>query len=236
MNATQEHILLVEDDPGIAEHLARLLEKSGYVVTLAADGEAALELLESMSFDMVLLDIGLPKLDGRLVLRHMREKGDQTPVIIITGRYTGDADEVIGFELGADDYISKPFSGDVLMARLRAVLRRSRVGQISLARSPRLCSGELMLNRTARRAYRQGQDLKLTPKDFALLECLMLHPDEVLTRNQLLDDLGWDDPRLIDHHVALLRKALGDDPKSPKFIETVHSEGYRFIGPVGVCE
>jgi DNA-binding response OmpR family regulator len=215
--------LLVEDDPGIAEHLARLLEKSDYVVTLASDGEAALELLESMSFDLVLLDIGLPKLDGRLVLRRMREKGDQTPVIIITGRYTGDADEVIGLELGADDYIGKPFSGDVLMARLRAVLRRTRAGQIPLARSSRLCSGELMLNRTAKRAYRQGQDLKLAPKDFALLECLMLHPDEVLTRNQLLDDLGWDDPRLIDHHVELLRKALGDDSKSPKFIETVHS-------------
>lgn len=235
MDTTPAHILLVDDDPGITGQLSRVLEKAGFVVTVATDGEEALELIRSLRPDLVLLDIDLPKLDGRLVLLRVRGDNDQTPIILLT-KYRDIASEVVGFELGADDYIGKPFSGEVVVARIHAVLRRSRVGQISLARSPRLCSGELILDRKAKRAYRLTQYLKLTPKDFALLECLMLHPEEVLTRNQMLDDLGWDDPRLIDHHVALLRKALGDDPKSPKFIETVHAEGYRFIGPVGACE
>jgi DNA-binding response OmpR family regulator len=235
MDTLPAHILLVDDDSGITEPLSRILEKAGFVVTVATDGEEGLELIRSLRPDLVLLDIELPKLDGRLVLLRVRGDEDQTPIIMLT-KYSDIASEVVGFELGADDYIGKPFRGEVVVARMRAVLRRTRSGQISLARSPRLCSGELMLNRTAKHAYRQGQDLKLAPKDFALLECLMLHPEEVLTRNQMLDDLGWDDPRLIDHHVALLRKALGDDYRSPKFIETVHSEGYRFIGPVGGCE
>ncbi len=235
MNAIAGHILLVDDDPGITEHLSRILEKAGFVVTVATDGEEALELIRRLRPDLVLLDIDLPKLDGRLVLLRVRGDQDQTPIILLT-KYSDIASEVVGFELGADDYIGKPFSGEVVVARIRAVLRRTRAGQPSLARSPKLCSGELMLNRKARRAYRQTQDLKLPPKEFALLECLMLHPEEVLSRNQMLDDLGWDDPRLIDHHVALLRKAVGDDPRSPTFIETVRAEGYRFIGPVGACE
>jgi DNA-binding response OmpR family regulator len=235
MDTTQEHILLVDDVPGITEHLSRILEKAGFVVTVATDGEEGLELIRSIRPDLVLLDIDLPKLDGRLVLLRVRGDKDQTPIILLT-KYSDIASEVVGFELGADDYIGKPFSGEVVVARIRAVLRRTRAGYPSLARSPRLCSGELVLNRKARRAYRQTQDLNLTPKEFALLECLMLHPDEVLSRNQMLDDLGWDAPLLIDHYVALLRKALGDDPKSPIFIDTVPKEGYRFIGPVGACE
>ncbi len=234
MDTTQEHILLVDDDPGITEHLSRILEKAGFIVTVASDGEEALELIRTTRPDLVLLDIGLPKLDGRLVLLRIRGDGDQTPVILLT-KFSDIASEVVGFELGADDYIGKPFSGEVVVARIRAVLRRTRAEQPSLARSPRLCSGELLLNRKARRAYRRSQDLKLTPKEFALLECLMLHPEEVLSRNQLLDDLGWEDPRLIDHHIALLRKTLGDDSKAPTFIETIRTEGYRFIGPVEAC-
>jgi DNA-binding response OmpR family regulator len=235
MNATREHILIVDDDPGITEHLARILEKAGFKVTVATDGEEGLELIRGLRPDLVLLDIALPKLDGRLVLMRVRGEQDQTPIILLT-KYSDIASEVVGFELGADDYIGKPFSGEVLLARIRALRRRTRAGQPSLARSSMLCSGELVLNRKIRHAYRKSQDLKLPPKEFALLECLMLHPDEVLNRNQMLDYLGWDDPRMIDHHISLLRKALEDDAKSPTFIETVRDEGYRFIAPVGACE
>ena len=235
MDTIPAHILLVDDDSGITEQLSRILEKAGFVVTVAADGEEGLELIRSLRPDLVLLDIELPKLDGRLVLLRVRGDEDQTPIIMLT-KYSDIASEVVGFELGADDYIGKPFRGEVVVARMRAVLRRTRVRTDFAGQISQVVQRRVNLNRKAKRAYRQGQDLKLAPKDFALLECLMLHPDEVLTRNQMLDDLGWDDPRLIDHHVALLRKALGDDSKSPKFIETVHSEGYRFIGPVGVCE
>jgi DNA-binding response OmpR family regulator len=235
MSTSPARILVVDDDPGITEQLSRVLEKAGWLVTIAVDGEQALELITQLKPDLVLLDIQLPKLDGRLVLLTLRKAGDQTPVIMLT-RYGDIADEIVGFELGADDYIGKPFRSEVVVARIRAVLRRTRAKQPSLARSPKLCHGDLILARQARRAYLNGRDLKLSPKDFALLECLMLHPDERLSRSQLLDDLGWDDPRLIDHHVALLRKALGDQAKLPKYIETVHTEGYRFIGPVGACE
>jgi DNA-binding response OmpR family regulator len=234
-NATPAHILLVDDDPGITEHLPRILEKAGFRVTVATDGEQALELIRTTKFDLVLLDICLPKLDGRLVLRRMRDDGDQTPVIFITLPYASDADEIIGLEIGADDYIRKPFTGEVLVARIRNLLRRTRAGKLPLARFPKLNAGPdrpLVLDRRAKRAFLHGREVKLTPKEFALLECLMLHPDEVLSRNRMLDDLGWDDPRLIDRHMSTLRKALGDDPRSPTYIETVHSEGYHFIGPV----
>jgi DNA-binding response OmpR family regulator len=235
MTATSEHILIVDDEPGITEHLSRILEKAGFMVTVASDGEEALELIRTIRPDLVLLDIGLPKLDGRLVLLRIRGDGDQTPVILLT-KFSDIASEVVVFELGADDYIGKPFNGEVVVARIRAVLRRTHAGKPSLARSTKLCSGELLLDRTARRAYCQAEDLQLKPKGFALLECLMLHPGEVLGRNRLLDDLGWDDPLLINRHMTPLRHALGDDPKAPKFIETIRNEGYRFIKSVEVCE
>lgn len=229
MSTLPAHILLVDDEPGITEHLSRILERAGFRVTVAADGEEALELIRNIRPDLALLDIdlGKDKSEGHLILIRLREDKDQTPVIFLT-KFSDVASEVVGFKIGADDYIGKPFSGELVVARIRAVLHRTR----ALDR-PRLRSGELVLNRPARRACLQKRDLNLKPKEFALLECLMLHPDEVLSRPRMLDDLGWwDDPLLIDRHMAPLRKALGDDPKSPTFIETVRGEGYRFIGPV----
>jgi DNA-binding response OmpR family regulator len=234
-NVTQGHILLVDDDPGITEHLSRILEKEDFRVTVASDGEMALELVSTTRPDLILLDIDLPNMNGWSVLRRMRKDEDQTPVIFLT-KFSDQANEIEGFDLGADDYIGKPFSSEVVILRIRSVLRRTRAGKPSLARSPRLKCRQLSLDRKARRAQLQKRDLKLRPKEFALLECLMLHPDEVLSRNRMLDDLGWDDPRLIDRHMTDLRKALGDDPKSPNFIETVHTEGYRFIQPVEAVE
>jgi DNA-binding response OmpR family regulator len=237
-NATPAHILLVDDDPGITAHLSRILEKEGFKVTVATDGEQALELIRIAKFDLVLLDIVLPKLDGRLVLRCMRDEGNQTPVILLTGRYTSDADEVVGFEMGADDYIRKPFTSEVLVARIRSLLARIRAGKLPLARFPKLNAGPdrpLVLDRRAKDTLLQDRAVHLKRKLFELLECLMLRPDEVMSRERILDNLplDWiDDPRIIDRYMAPLRKALGDDPKSPTYIETVHSEGYRFIGPV----
>ena len=177
-------------------------------------------------------------MDGRLLVRGMRDDGDQTPVILLTGQYLSEADEVVGFEFGADDYIRKPVSGDVLVARICNLLRRTGAGKRPLARFPQLNAGPdrpLVLNRKAKDASLQGQALHLKRKLFELLECLMLHPDEVMSREEMLDNLpaGWiNDPRIIDRYMAPLRKALGDDPKSPTYIETVHTEGYRFSGPV----
>ena len=239
MNATARHILLVEDDPGIREHLPRILEKAGFRVTVASDAEEALELLKTTKFDLVLLDIELRQSDGhqsdgRLVLIGMRRDADLTPVILLT-KFKDVADVIVGFKLGADDYIGKPFSGDEVVERIQAVLRRIRGGKRSLATFPKLKSGPLRLDRLARSAYLQDQNLNLKRKEIELLECLMLHACEVMSREEILDNLppSWiNDPRIIDRYLAPLRKALGDDPKSPRFIETVHTEGYHFIGPV----
>ncbi len=240
MNATAGYILLVEDEPGIREHLTHILEKAGFRVSAPADGETAMELIKAGKFDLILLDIDLRKwgMDGRLVVRDMRYEGDQTPVILVTGQYLSEADEVVGFEFGADDYIRKPVSGEVFVARIRSLLHRTEAGKRPLARFPKLNAGPdrpLVLGRRTKDAFLKGRALHLKRKPFELFECLMLHPDEVMSREEILDNLpaNWiNDPRIIDRHMAPLRKALGDDPKSPTYIETVHAEGYRFIGPV----
>lgn len=237
MNATPAHILLVDDDPGIRKHLSLILKTAGFIVKVASDGEEALELVKTTRPDLVLLDIDLPKLDGRLVLFHMRQDKDLTPVIFLT-RFRDVANVVVGLDkLRADDYIGKPFSGEEVVARIRAVLRRTRAGKLPLTSFPRLNAGPdrpLVLDRSAKRAFLQDQNPHLKLREFELVECLMLHPDEVMSRARILENLpNWiDEPRLVDRHMAPLRKALGDDPKSPTYIETVHSAGYLFIGPV----
>jgi len=240
-NATQVHILLIEDEPGIREHLTHILEKAGFRVTAPTDGESALEFLTTGKFDLILLDIDLRSWgldDGRMLLHRFRDDGNQTPVILLTAVYISEIDEVVGFEVGADDYIRKPVSGEVLVARIRNLLRRTMAGKRPLARFPKLNAGPrraLLLDLKVKDAFLQGRALHLKRKPFELLECLMLHVDEVMSREEILDNLpaNWiNDPRIIDRHMAPLRKALGDDPKSPTYIETVHTEGYRFIGPV----
>jgi DNA-binding response OmpR family regulator len=239
-NTSQYHILLVEDESDIREHLTHILEKAGFRITAPTDGEMVGELIRAGKFDLILLDIDLRNwgMDGRLMLRHMRDEGNQTPVILLTGQYLSEADEVVGFEFGADDYIRKPVSGDVLVARIRNLLRRTKAGKRPLARFPKLNAGPdrpLVLDRRAKDASLRGRALRLKRKPFELLECLMLHPDEVMSREEILDNLpaNWiNDPRIIDRYMAPLRKALGDDPKLPTYIETVHTEGYHFIGPV----
>ncbi len=233
-HATQGHVLLVDDDPGITENLTPLLEKAGFLVKVASDGEEAEDLIQTTRPDLVLLDIELPKKDGLSVLMGMRRDEGLTPVILLT-KFSDVAHRIVGLRLGADDYMGKPFSGDEVVERIRAVLRRTRGGKRSLATFPRLRSGPLCLDRLARCAYLQDQKLNLKQKELELLECLMLHPCVVLNRKRILENLPaeWiDSPSIIDRYLSPLRKALGDDPKSPTFIETVHGAGYHFIGPV----
>ena len=230
-------ILLVDDEQAITANLAPFMERSGFRVAVAADGDEALHQVSGFGPDLIVLDILMPRVDGREALRRLRQAGDWTPVILLT--QVGESMErAMALEEGADDYLNKPFDPHELVARIRAVLRRARPGQPPLAAAQRLTSGDLTLDRRARRAYMGSEELRLTPKAVALLEYLMMHPDELLTRDRLLDAVwGWDYPtgkRTVDTRIAELRRVLDDDPAQPQYIETVPGQGYRFVGDVEV--
>ena len=229
------HILLVDDEEAITSNLASYLNRSGFETSVAGDGEQALSRVRSKPPDLIVLDVLMPKVDGREVLRQLRQAGDWTPVILLT--QVGEASErAMALEEGADDYLNKPFDPHELIARMRAVLRRARPGRPPLSAAWVLVSGELRFDRHSRRAFLQDTELNLTPKALLLLEYLMTHPDELLNRERLLDVVwGWEYPvgsRAVDTRIAELRRELGDDAGDPVYIETVPSLGYRFIQPV----
>ncbi|MBC7227443.1 MAG: response regulator transcription factor [Thermoflexales bacterium] len=234
-------ILLADDEKALTDYLAPILNRAGFSVIVVHDGNTALRYVTEKHPDLIVLDVLMPGLDGREVCRRLRAAGDWTPIIMLTQVNTT-VDKVLSLEEGADDYLCKPFDPHELVARVRAVLRRRQVlaNQPPLIRASRLRSGNLILDRRTRRAYLGGQMLELTPKALALLEYLMLHPDEVLTRERLLDAVwGWDYPvatRAVDARIAEIRRALGDDPESPNFIETIVGIGYRFLAPVEPLE
>lgn len=228
-------LLLVDDDVSITGQVGAFLARAGYQVHCEADGARVLEKVKGLNPDLVILDVLLPGMDGRAVLRVLRASGDHRPVILLTK--VGKASErALALEEGADDYLNKPFSSRELLARIRAVLRRARDTSVSLASAWTLTAGSLTLDRRARRAALDGHPLTMKPKTLALLEHLMIHPDELMTRERLLNEVwGWEYPagqRTVDTRVAELRRALGDDAEHPDFIETIPSEGYRFIAPV----
>lgn len=228
-------VLLVDDERAITANLEPFLERAGFNVHVAADGEEGLRQAGALQPDVVVLDVLMPKMDGRELLRRLRQGGNWTPVILLTR--VGEATErAMALEEGADDYLNKPFDPYELVARIRAVLRRARAGQPPLTASRRLASGELLLNRQSRRAWLKSKELLLTPKAMLLLEYLLTHPDELLSRERLLDAVwGWDYPagtRAVDTRIAELRRALGDDPAQPRYIETVPGQGYRFVARV----
>jgi DNA-binding response OmpR family regulator len=232
-------LLLVDDEIAITANLAPFLERSGFGVAVARDGAEALALAESYAPALIIMDVLMPALDGREVLRRLRRAGNWTPVILLT--QVGESTErAMALEEGADDYLNKPFDPHELVARVRAVMRRVRPGQPPLATAARLASGGLLLDRAAHRAWLDGQELPITPKANALLEYLITHPDELITRERLLDAVwGWDYPtgtRTVDTRIAELRRVLGDDPAEPRFIETVPGQGYRFVGAVEVAK
>lgn len=228
-------ILLADDDPTIADSLAPFLERAGYHVLVVSDGVNALEKAQAHHPELIILDVLMPRMDGRETLRRLRKANVWTPTILLT--QVGEASErALALEEGADDYLNKPFDPHELLARIRAVLRRARPGERSLSAAWLLTAHDLTLDRRARRATLAGKVLDLTPKAFAVLEHLMTHPDEAVTRERLLDIVwGWEYPagtRTVDTRMAELRRALNDDPAAPRFIETIPGEGYRFIAPV----
>jgi len=228
-------ILLVDDDDGIRASLSAFLFRSGYQVDTVSNGEQALTKLEKFKPDLIVMDVLMPRMDGRETLRRMRQAGNLTPVILLT--QVGEATErAMALEEGADDYINKPFEPHELVARVRAVLRRLHAGAQPIATAWILVSGELRLDRRARRVTFRGRELNLTPKSLLLLEYLMTHSDEVISRERLLDVVwGWEKAvasRAVDARIAELRRALEDSADDPAYIETSTGAGYRFIAKV----
>ena len=231
------HILLVDDETAITNYLKPILERSGFKVSVARDGTTALRLAGEARPDLIVMDVMIPAPDGREVCRRLRRNGDWTPVVMLT-QVTTTVDKVLSLEEGADDYLCKPFDPQELVARIHAVLRRRgaapRRKPLSMAR--RLQAGALMLDRRSRRVELAKQPVELTPKALALLEYLMLHSDQVFTREQLMDAVwGWAQAvatRAVDMRIAEIRRGLGENPDRPEYIETVIGVGYRFLPEV----
>ncbi len=220
-------VLVVDDEPIVREVLSRYLEKDGFEVEEAEDGEQALIRFEASPPDLVLLDLMLPRIDGLEVFRRMRERAP-TAVIMVTAK--GDeTDRVVGLELGADDYVTKPFSPREVVARVRAVLRRAN-GAEQLAEV--LTHGDLELDGPRREARLHGDLVPLTRKEFDLLFLLASHPERTFTRAELLDevwDFAWDgDSATVTVHVRRLREKIEEDPSNPEHLVTVWGVGYRF--------
>jgi two-component system response regulator ResD len=218
-------VLVVDDDPIVRDVVSRYLERSGFRVATADDGEAALASFRDERPDLVLLDLMLPKIDGFGVFEVIRDS-DSTPVIMLTARGE-EGDRIAGLEFGADDYISKPFSPKEVLARVRAVLRRS-----DKPVSETLTFGDLVIEGASRRVTRSGEEIALTPREFDLLYLMASHPDRVFSRTELLDEL-WDfafdgDPSTVTVHLRRLREKIEDDPSRPSHLVTVWGAGYRF--------
>lgn len=232
---TRPKLLLADDDQTIVESLTPFLERAGFHVIVASDGTEALDKVQSHKPELVILDVLMPRLDGREVLRRIRKLNLWTPVILLT-QVGGAVERALALEEGADDYLNKPFEPHELLARVRAVLRRAQPGKPSISSAWQLIADDLALDRRARRARLGDQPLELTPKALSVLEYLMTHPDECVSRERLIEAVwGWEYPsgtRTVDTRMAELRRALRDNPEQPRFIETVSGEGYRFIASV----
>jgi two-component system, OmpR family, response regulator len=220
-------VLVVEDEPRLARALQRGLVAEGYAVDLAADGLAGLEAARHEGYDAVVLDIMLPGLSGYRIVRTLRAEGNWVPVLMLSAK-DGEYDQADGLDAGADDYLTKPFSFVVLLAKLRAVLRRG-----APERPAVLTAGTLSLDPATRRVTREGDDIALTTREFALLEYLMRHRDEVVTKTELLDrvwDAGADtDPNVVEVYVGYLRRKI-DQPYDQRSLQTVRGAGYRLVG------
>jgi two-component system alkaline phosphatase synthesis response regulator PhoP len=220
-------ILIVDDEPELVRGLEDNLRYEGYQTLAATDGADALALALSSAPDLVLLDIMMPRMSGWDVCRELRRRGVDVPVIMLTAR-AEEADRVLGLELGADDYVSKPFSLRELLARVRAVLRRP---------GPRrtfeeFAFGDVRVRQRGRQVFKAGREVRMTRKEFDLLVFLLQHRGETVTREQLLDEVwGYErfpTTRTVDTHVLRLRRKFESDPDAPRWILTMHGQGYRF--------
>jgi DNA-binding response OmpR family regulator len=224
-------VLIVDDDRKLCRLIAEYLDAMGYAVSAVHTGPEGVESATQGNWDAVILDVMLPGLDGFEVLKQIRHRSD-VPVLMLTAR--GDeADRIVGLEIGADDYLPKTFSTRELLARLRAVTRRTRRAAVSPPDDSELVAGPLRINLNTHEATLDSMPLALTPVEFDLLACLGRTPGRVRTREQLLEEIRERNyevfDRSIDVHISALRKKLGDDPKEPRFIRTVRSAGYLLI-------
>ena len=224
-------ILVVDDEANIRKIVASYLRGDGFEVVEAADGDVALKECARREFDLVILDVMMPGLDGIEVLRELRRRSD-VYVILLTAR-AEETDRVIGLSVGADDYVTKPFGAKELVARVKAVLRRSRPA-VSAA-GDRFDLGPLVVDVGRHEATVDGEPVRLTALEFELLTAMAASPGRVFTRGQLLERVwGWDhygDERVVDVHIRKLRKALGDPAADPRFVATVRGVGYKVLDP-----
>jgi DNA-binding response OmpR family regulator len=222
----QSRLLLVEDDRAITGPLVRALEREGYDVDAVASGRDALAQADQGGHHLVLLDLGLPDLDGIDVCRRLRADHPSLPVLMLTAR-TDEVDTVVGLDAGADDYVTKPFRLAELLARVRALLRRS-----TAPGAGERTVGGVRVDPASRRAWRDDRELELTPKEFDLLWLLVSQPGVVVPRDRIMSEV-WDanwfgSTKTLDMHVSWLRRKLHDDPADPRLIQTVRGVGYRF--------
>lgn len=228
---TSRTVLLVDDETAVMDVLERYLRDDGFSVVCAADGLAAIEMFERHHPDLVLLDINLPGLPGTEVLRRMRSVRD-VPIIMLTGRVE-EIDRVVGLELGADDYVGKPFSPREVVARVRSVLRRSERSEAQASSSERRV-GAITIDTVAHEVRVEGNVVNLTPTQFKILDVLSSHVNQTLTRDQLLERVGADGEifdRTLDRHIANLRARIEPDQSNPRHIVTVFGIGYKMVDP-----
>ena len=223
-------ILIVEDEPGILVSLRDEFESQGYIVHVAEDGEKGLEIAKGEKPDLIILDIMLPVLDGYEVCKKLRMEGDTTPIIMLTVK-DKEVDKVLGLELGADDYVTKPFSFRELTARVKAVFRRTeeRVKDLTCYRF-----GQIELDFKKYEAKKKNKKLELTPLEFQMLKLFIQKKEQVLSRDDFLDKIWGEDnvsvsDRTVDSHIANIRKKIEDDPSNPKHILSIRGVGYKFI-------
>lgn len=230
------HVLVAEDDSHIREGLIAALESEGYRVTAASDGAKALDHFAKTRFDLVLLDVMMPEVNGFDVCRRIRAKDRAVPVIMLTAK-SEEIDKVVGLELGADDYITKPFGVRELLARIAAVRRRAVPVVPATAKAcpaaVEFSFGAVIVNRKTMRAARGRKSEDLSAREMKLMEFFMAHPDEVLSRDRLLNEVWGVDylgtTRTLDQHIVQLRKKVEKEPDKPTTIQTVHGVGYRYV-------
>ena len=231
-------ILVIEDEPAIITSVSYSLRKEGYEVVTATDGQTGLETARRDTPDLIVLDVMLPRLTGLDVCRAIRSSPSallqNIPIIMLTAR-TEEIDRVVGLEIGADDYLTKPFSMRELVARVKAMLRRSHSRSDEASAQRPISLGTITLDPAQRRVTRNGSNVALKPREFDLLACLLRHPGQVFTRDHLLAR-AWGsefsgDMRTVDVHIRWLREKLEEDPGNPKIIETVRGVGYRSCAP-----
>lgn len=228
-----QHILLIEDEPGLVLTLTDRLESEGYTLETAHDGDAGLHLAQTKPFDAIILDIMLPRKNGFDVCRDLRQQGNRTPILMLTARGQV-VDKVVGLKLGADDYLTKPFEMMELLARIEALLRRVQPGTPASGGTEAFQFDVVQVDFKRAEVLRNRLPVELSAREFKLLQYLIEHRGRTISRDELLDEVwGYNampSTRTVDVHIAWLRQKLEPNPRHPRFILTVHGLGYKFAG------